>query len=186
MVNKVDEDLESKSEDANAIDKNSEVVDESTSNKSESKDEELKDFEEKSEISDLDKVKTTSEVKENNDEPAPNKVIEYPSVVVVFATAVIKDSAEPNLSQSEIKNLEKLIFRENHLKVNIRKFETGQYFTTEIRKNHFKHSIELRLHVSTKNLWEGARSYVWRHFGQNEWSKGNGSTVVFNRIHVKD
>ena len=117
---------------------------------------------------------------------ATNKVREYPAVVVVFATAVIDDSPEKNMSQSEFNNLEKLIFRENHLKANIVKFEHGENFTREMRKNCFKHTIELRIHVSTKNLWEGARSYVWKHFGQNEWSKRNGSSVVFNRIHVKD
>ena len=117
---------------------------------------------------------------------ATNKVREYPAVVVVFATAVIDDSPEKIMSQSEFNNLEKLIFRENHLKANIVKFEHGENFTREMRKNCFKHTIELRIHVSTKNLWEGARSYVWKHFGQNEWSKRNGSSVVFNRIHVKD
>lgn len=108
------------------------------------------------------------------------------NTIVVHATAVIDDSSEQNLSQSEINNLEKLIFRNNHLKANILKFEKGQHFTREMRKNRFKHIIELRLHVATKNLWEGARSYVWRHFGQNEWSKITGSSVVFNRIHTKD
>ena len=95
----------------------------------------MKDYKELGETSDLAKVGTTSEVpnNENNDKQAMNKVIEYPAVVVVFATAVIDDSPEQNLSQSEINNLEKLIFRENHLKVNIFKFEHGQNFTREIR-----------------------------------------------------
>ena len=118
-------------------------------------------------------------------EQVKNTVAEHPASVVVFATAVIENSQEKSLSVPEMKNLKNLIFREKHLQDNILKLECGQNFAREIRKNNFKHTIELRLYVSTRNLWEGARSYVWRHFGQNEWRKPNGSSVVFNKIHVK-
>ena len=110
---------------------------------------------------------------------------EHPAVVVVFATAVIENSSTEMLSQSELKNLQDLVFRDNHLKAKNLKLEFGQYLTHGQRNHLYKHTLELKLHVSTKNLWEGARSYIWRHFGQNEWSKGNGARVVFTRIHVK-
>ena len=118
-------------------------------------------------------------------EQVKNTVAEHPASVVVFATAVIENSQEKSLSVPEMKNLKNLIFREKHLQDNILKLEYGQNFAREIRKNNFKHTIELILYVSTRNLWDGARSYVWRHFGQNEWRKPNGSSVVFNKIHVK-
>ena len=126
-----------------------------------------------------------AEIGPTNEKAEDTTSEEHPAVVVVFATAVIENSPTEDLSQSEIKNLQTLVFRENHLKTNILKLEIGEYFTHRLRNSHFKHTLELKLFVGTTRLWEGARSYIWRHFGQSEWSNGKGGRVVFNRIHVK-
>ena len=118
-------------------------------------------------------------------ERAQDATNEHTTVVVVFATAVIENSPTEVLSQSELTNLQTLVFKEHHLNSNFLKLEFGNYLTNRLRNHFFKHSLELKLYVSNTNLWEGARSYIWRHFGQNEWSNGNGGRVVFNRIHVK-
>ena len=52
---------------------------------------------------------------------------------------------------------------------NIQKLEYGKYFTNKSRNQKFRHTIEIKLYVNTKKLWENARSYIWRHFGQDEW-----------------
>ena len=113
------------------------------------------------------------------------KIIEKePEIVVVHATAVIANSPGQRLTEVDTTNLQNLIFRENHLQQNIVKLEFGQQYS-DSRNNLFKHTLELKLLVATQRLWEGPRSYIWKHMGQNEWAKENGSTVVFNRIHVK-
>ena len=114
----------------------------------------------------------------------PITVEKQVNVVVVHATAVVENTPGEILTQADATNLKKLIFREKHLQQNIVKLEFGRQ-QSEFRNNTFKHSLEIKLFVSTQQLWEGPRSYIWKHLGQNEWSKQNGSSVVFNRIHVK-
>ena len=104
--------------------------------------------------------------------------------VVVHATAVIENTPGEIITQADVTNLKNLIFREKHLQQNIVKLEFGRQ-QSEFRNSTFKHSLEIKLFVSTQQLWEGPRSYIWKHLGQSEWSKANGSSVAFNRIHVK-
>ena len=119
------------------------------------------------------------------EKPIKPVIEEQPAIVIVHATAVIENSTGEKLTQVECDNLQSLVFREKHLKENIVKLEFGQNSTRNLGRGKYNHTLDLKLYVSTRKLWEGPRSYVWKHLGQNEWSKGNGSTVVFNRIHVK-
>ena len=56
-------------------------------------------------------------------------IVEPSAEVVVFATAVIDNSTGEHLTQSELKNLQDLIFREKHLIMNISKLEYGPRFS---------------------------------------------------------
>ena len=112
--------------------------------------------------------------------------MKQPEVVIVHATAVIENSPGDILTQADAKNLQDLIFRDRHLEQNILKLEFGGQVSRNLTNGKFKHTLEIKLFVSTNNLWEGPRSYIWKHLGQNEWKKGNGSSAVFNRIHVKN
>ena len=61
--------------------------------------------------------------------------------------------------QVDLKSLEGVIFRQNHMKENIQKLEYGKYFSNRANNNqNFKHTIEVKLTVNTKKLWENARS----------------------------
>ena len=95
------------------------------------------------------------------------------------------NSPNSSLSKSDLKSLEGLIFRQNHMKENILKLEYGEYFSKKSRNQNFMHTIEIKLVVSTKKLWENARSYIWRHFGQSEWENKDGTKLTVNRIHMK-
>ena len=130
-------------------------------------------------------VATSKPAIEQTIDKAQDTSREHPAVVVVFVTALIDNSPAKTLYQADLNSLKDLIFREKHLQANIIKLEYGQHFSREFRNRRFQHTIELRLFVSTSNLWEGARSYIWRHFGKNEWSKENGSRVMLKKIHVK-
>ena len=75
-------------------------------------------------------------------------------------------------------NLQDLVFRERHLQQNVVKLEFKRQEVRNLINGKFKHMLELRLFVAPNNLWKGPRSYIWKHLGQNEWRKENGSTVV--------
>ena len=108
-----------------------------------------------------------------------------PEEVVVHATAVIDNSPSDTISENDVKSLESLILRENHLKDNISKLEVGQRSSRSFRNNRFKHTIEFLISVKTRKLWDSPKQYIWKHLGQMEWSKDNGTKVSFSRIHVK-
>ena len=102
----------------------------------------------------------------------------------VFATAVLDRSSSNVVTRSDLNFLEGLIFREQHLKENIRELEYGQHFSQEFGRNDFKHTIELRIVIKTEKLWESPRSYLWKFLGQYEWTKGDGTKVLMNKIDV--
>ena len=108
-----------------------------------------------------------------------------PEESLVFGVVSFNNSPNSSLSKSDLKSLEGLIFRQNHMKENILKLEYGEYFSKKSRNQSFSHTIEIKLLVSTKKLWENARSYIWRHFGQSEWENKDGTKLTVNRIHMK-
>ena len=114
----------------------------------------------------------------------PTDVAKQLIEVIVHSSVVIENSVKETLQQADLTALQNLIFREEHLKKNISRVEFGQYFTREIGRT-FKHTLDMKLFVKARNLWEGPRSYIWKHFGRQEWSKPDGSKAVINRIHVK-
>ena len=105
--------------------------------------------------------------------------------VLVFATAVFESTSLQILTQNEANFIERLVFRENHLKQNIVKLDFGPQNCKKLDNKPYKHSLDLNLSVRTSKLWEGPRSYIWKHLGQFEWTQSDGTKVVLNRIHVK-
>ena len=109
-----------------------------------------------------------------------------PEESLVFGVVSFDNSPNSSLLQADLKSLEGLIFRQNHMKENIRKLEYGKYYSSKSRTQRFKHTLEIKLVFKTKKLWENARSYIWRHFGQQEWESKNGTKLTINRIHMKN
>ena len=109
-----------------------------------------------------------------------------PEESLVFGVVSFNNSPNSSLLQADSKSLEGLIFRPNHMKENIRKLEYGEYYSSKSRNQRFKHTLEIKLFVNTKKLWENAKCYIWRHFGQQEWECKNGTKLMINRIHMKN
>ena len=90
------------------------------------------------------------------------------------------------LGKEDFKSIEGIIYRYDHLKQNIAHIEYMDYRTYRSKMaNKFDHSIWITLTVKTKFLWENGRSYVWKHLGQNEWKKADGSKLTMNGNHAK-
>ena len=75
--------------------------------------------------------------------------------------------------QDDSNSLEKIVYREKHLKENISLVQFEEYISREKGNGRFKLSIEMRLVLRTTKLWEGLRSYVYRHVGHTDWSTRN-------------
>ena len=109
---------------------------------------------------------------------------QVPPVVMIHATAVIDDSPNAAFTNDDINSLGKIIGSKDHLVNNDANFNYSYLSTKELRTK-FKHTVGLVIHVKTCNLWEGARSYIWKHLGQDTWTLRNGSEVNIVKIHQK-
>ena len=106
-------------------------------------------------------------------------------VVVVHATATFEDCPDPELFSEYVESFERFMFSKEHLKRNICKVETSYLSTRQFRNNMYTHTMSVRLFVLTGGLWEGPRSYIWRHLGDDVWTRGNQTKIRLVRIHVK-
>jgi hypothetical protein len=111
------------------------------------------------------------------DEVYNNEEAKSANIVVVHAVATFENSPNDTLGQDDIISLQKYIHSEEHLQRNISKVELQQISRWE---------VSTKLFVLTNNLWEGPRSYVWKHLGgQNFWDRSNGTKIKLVKIHVK-
>ena len=107
-----------------------------------------------------------------------------PPVVKIYATAVIDNSPNEAITNDDINSVFKILTNRDHLAQNIVNIEYTNVSTREFREK-FKHSVGIVISVKTCNLWEGARSYIYRHTGRDTWTLRNGSVVNIARIHQK-
>ena len=107
-------------------------------------------------------------------------------IVTINATAVIADSPNAVLTSDEIDSIMRFLTNRDHLQRNIRNVDYEYLSSDPLRNCKFKHTVGLKIDVKTENLWEGPRSYLWKHVGQDLWSRGNGSVISVVRIHQKN
>ena len=107
-----------------------------------------------------------------------------PPVVQIHVTAIIDNSPNEALTNDDINSVAKILTNRDHLAQNIVNIEYSYVSTREFGEK-FKHSVGIVLSVQTCNLWEGARSYIYRHTGRDTWTLRNGSVVDIVRIHQK-
>ena len=134
-------------------------------------------------------------MKQSREEPTQNSVAnvaetladsvsEIPPVVTIYAMAVVEDSPYVTLADEELDSLRRFLTCKDHLMRNIAHIEFNHLSSRELRSR-FKHIIDVKIHVKTANLWEGARSYIWRHIGNDTWTRTNGTRIELVKIHQK-
>ena len=106
-------------------------------------------------------------------------------IVTIHATAVLEDSPFSTLMQEEVDSLVRFVTNKEHLARNIENIVYDHLSSREFRSTRFKHTVALKLIVKTANLWEGPRNYLWKHIGQDTWTRGNGTLINIVRIHQK-
>ena len=118
--------------------------------------------------------------------PALNDQVNVvPEVVVIHGTAIIEDSPYETFSTDELDSMVRFITSKEHLRSNIQNIEYTHVSSREFRNNRFKHIVALKIFVKTPALWETPRSYIWRHIGNDTWTRGNGSSINIVKIHQK-
>ena len=129
---------------------------------------------------------TFHETTEDEEEPTKPVETQMPSVVTIFATAILEDSPNETLDNEELESLYRFVNSKDHLVKNIENIEFNYLSSRQFRSNKFKHTIQVLIKVKTASLWEGPRSYIWCHLGNdNTWVCGNGSRFNHVKIHQK-
>ena len=106
--------------------------------------------------------------------------------VDVYATAHFKQCPNAQITQDEIDSLGRFLTSKDHLGRNISNISIESVFSDGVNYNGtFEHSVQVKLQVWQSNLWQGARSYVWKHLGTDIWERGNGTKISLSRIHQK-
>ena len=121
--------------------------------------------------------------KENN---APtNEIKNIPLDAVVHATVLLENSPQFQVTQSYLNLISQLIDSKEHLQRNIKTFRFGNITNLECGNNVYKHQVQVILEVKSSQLWESARSYLFRHLGTNRWTLQDGTEVSMVRIHQR-
>jgi hypothetical protein len=104
--------------------------------------------------------------------------------VVIEATAIVETSPNETLANDELESIYRYIASKAHLIKNIAGAKAQYLSSREFRHLKYKHTVGVKIIVKTANLWEGARSYIWRHLGgDNTWTRGNGTRITLVKIH---
>jgi len=137
--------------------------------------------------------KSSNDAKESLNQPKVNDVTEVSDsgketmseVVEVFATANLDNSTRDRVFKDQIDSISQIIDYKEHLRRNIEGFKFGNISTWELSDKKFKHQIQVSLKVKTGQLWESARSYLWRHLGSSTWTLQDGTEFSLTRIHQR-
>ena len=106
--------------------------------------------------------------------------------VIIHATAIFKNCPHARLTQDDVESLGRLITCTYHLKRNIvRVYHDLVTYDGFNIDGTFNHQVQVRIEVRRVNLWEGARSYLWKHLGNDIWERSNGTVISLTRIHQK-
>ena len=125
---------------------------------------------------------------DNSGEAKPVEIESIPSrpaVETVYATVVLEKTSESQVTNAEINAIQAIIRSKEHLNRNIISVNIGSVHSYQPRCGEFEHCIQIAIYVSTANLWESSRSYIFHHLGKHVWSMRNGSEISLKRIHQK-
>ena len=109
-----------------------------------------------------------------------------PEVIEVYAEAVFERSPSPSLTQDEMESLGRYVTNLEHLQRNIRNIVIDRFSTYGLSDGKFVHTANFRIFVKGENLWQSARSYLWKYLGQDSWERGNDPNISLKRIHQKN
>ena len=133
--------------------------------------------------------KSTEESKEVHTGGAAEVASDYQNVdenvSIVHATIVLNESPHAQVCKTDLKSIAEIIDNKEHMRRNIIQVQFGKMQNTEDQNKLYRHEIQTILKVKISQLWENARTYLWKHLGTSSWSIGNGTKVSFTRIHVK-
>ena len=109
-----------------------------------------------------------------------------PEIVFIHAKACFRLCPNDRLFQDDLESLTRFIKSKDHLNRNIAniQFESVVYNGAD-GCGTFEHSVQVKIAVLRRNLWQGARAYIFKHLGSDVWERGNGTTIVLARIHEK-
>ena len=109
-----------------------------------------------------------------------------PEKIDIYATATFSQCPNVQLTQDDLDSLHHFITSEEYLKKNVAIIHYDRVYT--LGENHtgsYEHSVQPRIVVKRLNLWEGARSYIWKHLGSDIWERSNGTLIKLSHIHQK-
>ena len=106
--------------------------------------------------------------------------------VLVHATASLRNAPFNRVEDDILGSISEIIHCKDHLRRNIQKVQFADIRNRPMRdRNRFMHEVDILINVNKSNLWEPARSYLWKNLGSSSWTLHDGTEVSLIRIHQK-
>ena len=86
---------------------------------------------------------------------------------LVYITASLKNSPHCRVDTSCQNSIFKILDSKEHLLRNIMKGKVEDIRATGSNDGKSEHEVSMSIHVRTENLWEPARTYIWKHLGNS-------------------
>jgi hypothetical protein len=99
------------------------------------------------------------------------------SEVKVYATGVLENCPDEELSEDYFVSLRKFICSEPHLENNVVCVRFSHLSSRQINL-HFVHKVKVEISVKTARLWEPPIAYIKKHLAKNDWLKGNKTRIT--------
>ena len=130
--------------------------------------------------------KVENDIKAGNDEKSfENKVAMIPPIDTIYATAIISNVQECQVTSVHLQGLRSIFLSKDHLSRNVSNWNHGRHQVYRLNSGKYELALQLVIEVETTNLWESSRSYLFHHLGRDRWTLSDGSTIELARIHQK-
>ena len=105
---------------------------------------------------------------------------------LIYITASLKNSPHCRVDTTCQNSIFKILDSKEHLLRNIMKGKVEEIRATGANEGKYEHEVSMSIQVKTENLWEPARTYIWKHLGNScSWKLQDGTEVSFVKIHRK-
>ena len=129
--------------------------------------------------------KTGFSSKENMESFVPEDATGKSDLVLVYGTAILEDSFQSHVENTDVNSIIEVIDSKDHLRRNVEKISLGRLRNYDAGELKYRHEVEFIFTVRSSSLWESPRAYLWKHLGTSEWTLRDGKRLSFVRIHRK-
>ena len=104
---------------------------------------------------------------------------------VIDATVFIENSPNSRIEKNIYKSIFNIIDSKDHIRRNVGRVKVENVKNIVHGDSRYRHEATFIFFVDSSRLWESPHSYLWKHFGNAEWTLPDDSKLSFVKMHKK-